>query len=104
MNPKDKVISEFFQKMKENDKRLIIPVSPVLKNANEYNWLPWFVAASLLLFLVSYVMYSIDNSSEEYTISIKLESNSDSTTESLVNNTASIDTWESPTESLIEDF
>ncbi len=109
MNSKDKIIEYFFQKMKEQDMGLKIPFIPMPMNTKKNNWkknneLPLSIAASILLFLVAYFIYFSNSYVSEYTIEIILEDNSSSITESLVTNSASIDMWESPTQSLIEDF
>lgn len=104
MKSEVRIIEEFFQEMKEQDMELEIPLSPRPQHPKKYNWLPLSVAASVLLFLVSYFIYSVESFEEKYAITIRFENNEGSKTESLVNNKASIDMWESPTQSLIEDF
>ncbi len=103
MKPEDKLIQDFFQKIKGKDKHVVIPLPPDMNDAKKYKWLPIAIAASLLLLLVSY-FYPTTEPIMDYTINIKFESNKSNITESLINQTISIDSWESSTQSLLEDF
>jgi len=104
MNSEDRIIEDFFQEMKEKDKRIAIPLVPTHSHNKKQNWFPYSIAASLLLLVVTYVIIERPKPDEGYTINITLEPSRLNATQSLVDTDISIEEWESPTQSLIEDF
>jgi len=104
MSSEDRIIKNFFQDMKEQDERIAIPPAPTHSHNKKQNWFPYSIAASLLLLAVSYVIFQQPEPVADYTINITLETDTINSTESLVDADISIDEWESPTQSLIEDF
>jgi len=104
MKSEDRTIENFFQEMKEQDKRIVIPTVPTYSHNNKQSWFSYSIAASLLLLGVTYVIFEQPISIADYTINITLEPSTSYATESLVDTDISIEEWESPTQSLIEDF
>ncbi len=104
MNSEDRIIEDFFQNMKEQDKRVAIPQVPTQAHIKKQNWFPYSVAASFLLIAVSYVILQQPYKVTDYTLHISLKNNIITTTEALMDTDISIEEWESPTQSLIEDF
>ncbi len=104
MTSEEKTIENFFQEMKEQDKRIAIPPIPTHSQKKEQNWFPHSIAASLLLLGVAYVIIEQPKPVAGYTINITLEPSTSYATESLVDTDISIEEWVSPTQSLIDDF
>jgi len=105
MNDDDKMIEGFFRQMQEKDAQLTIPSPPeTIAIRGKNRWRPLAVAASVLLLLFAYLLYRGDEQAEDYVVEIMLTHPPDISTESLADEEATFDTWESPTQSLIEDF
>ncbi len=104
MNSEDRIIEDFFQSMKDQDKKISTPPVPTHSHNKKQNWFPYSVAASLLFLGVAYVIFEPQKPVADYTINITLEPRRVNATQSLVDAGISIEEWESPTQSLIEDF
>ncbi|GEM_PF-5999374 len=106
MAAEDKIIVDFFREMKSKDKELPIMPTPALPK--QKTWWPYAVAASFTLAIITYVISSQPETPTQPipggTVEITLTGVPASPTESLVTHAASIETWESPTQSLINDF
>jgi len=104
MNVEDKIIEKFFQEMKGQDEKVVIPLAPTRVHKKKQSWIPYSIAASILLLAVSYFIFQQTKKEEGYTLNIILETVTINATESLVDHDIPFDKWESPTQSLIEDF
>ncbi len=102
---KDKTIQEFFDGMKRSDEKLIIPEYPMKRRRKTLWLLPLGTAAALIILAVS-LFFPRQGTEEkpEYEVILTLSTDQDWTTASLAPPESTLDTWESPTGSLISDF
>lgn len=98
------LIKDFFQEMKSNDEQKSIPDFEELITVprQKANWVPW-IAASLALILVGWLLFPAENKTETVVIEMALTTTNHSS-ESLTAQEVSMFEWESPTQSLIDDF
>jgi len=105
MKSENKELEDFFRQMKERDSQLDIPSpSEHVTLHKTRRWIPLAVAASVALLLTVYFIYPDDQKEEAYSIEIVLTEQPTTATQSLGEQVYSFDTWESPTQSLIDDF
>ena len=106
MEEDDKIIREFFDKIKEVDQKRVIPGYPV-KKRNRARWLlSAGVAAGIIVLLGCYFLVQQNSrQGDRRTIFLEMSVNHDpeGSIESFTA-PASMDSWESPTNSLIADF
>ena len=99
----DKLIAEFFREMKAEDNNLTIPVAPTRTQPRRV-WLPYAAAATVVVVILAYLFTTHPASKRVPQIEITLSGSPASTTESLMPVSRGMDAWESPTQSLINDF
>lgn len=104
MKQDDQIIKEFFHKMKEEDEKLSIPIVPVTNPIRIRRWISLGIAASFLALLTISFVFWKKQKDEDYTFVITLSEQSETTSKSLVVQESTMTLWESPTQSLIDDF
>ena len=109
MNKLDDDIDYFFKEMRKQDDQVLIPEFEDLIEKKQHSKrryiIPLGVAASILMLLIFY--FSIERisdmpKSEELVIIVSEKE--ELSTESLLVSESTIDSWESPSSSLIDDF
>lgn len=104
MAPDDQIIKKFFHKMKEQDEHISIPLAPDYNRFRKKRWIPLSIAASLLVLFTIGFIYQESQKAEDYTVEITLTVQTANTTQSLTSHESLFESWESPTQSLIDDF
>ena len=104
MKQDDQIIKEFFHRMKEEDEKLSIPKIPISPPIRFRRWISLGIAASFLALLTISFVYWKKQKVEDYTFVIILSEQSETTSKSLVVQEPLMELWESPTQSLIDDF
>ena len=108
MSTPDKDLHEFFSEMRKADEQLDVPdfeVPPKKRQPITRYFLPLGIAASLLIIISTYLLLRPEQAQvEPYEIVITIGNEEGSSTQPLIEPTSSIDSWTSPTGSLIADF
>ncbi len=103
MDTDNKVIKEFFDKMKRSDSGVEVPdFRSVIKQKKDLRLLI-AVAASLVLMAVS-SWYLLTGDEEQPAVEIIITEKKEIGSMSLISSDGTIEEWESPTQSLINDF
>ena len=106
MENDDKIIREFFDRIKEADEKRVIPRYPMKKNQRVRTWSLVGIAAAVLVTVGSYFLIrqsSLREDTRAVFLEISVTPEGGESTRSLTL-PASMDSWESPTNSLIADF
>ncbi len=104
MKLENKIVEAFFLEMKEKDSQLTIPLAPKMANLRKKRILYFAVAASFLMLLSFFVLINKRKEASYFTVEIVFVETEKSSSQSLINQISSFDTWQSPTQSLSEDF
>ncbi|MEM9857772.1 MAG: hypothetical protein AAF843_10460 [Bacteroidota bacterium] len=103
MDTDNKVIKEFFDKMKRSDSSIEIPDFQSVKKQKKDMRPLIAVAASLVLTAVS-SWYLLTGDEEQPAVEIILTEKKEIGSMSLISTDGTIEEWKSPTQSLINDF
>ena len=98
-------LKAFFEELKKQDQKLIIPEFPVLESKKRIHWwIPVGIAASLALgaFFISSEKKQVQPSPE--VLIITLEEGPNQELQFHIQETTEMDIWESPTASLLTEF
>lgn len=102
---KDTELKAFFQGMKEKDQNLTIPEFPELIKSRSINWwIPLGIAASLLLGFLLLPKESTVADLPAEVIVITLQQNENQEQQILIEEKTYLETWESPTSSLLAEY
>ncbi|MEP1087249.1 hypothetical protein [Algoriphagus sp.] len=97
-------LERFFSQMKKKDEQLKIPDFPEVKAQKFGLWIPTGIAASIgLAFLVFQDPTPIESTAPEVVI-ITLQEDENQNQHFTIEETTFLDTWESPTASLLTDY
>jgi hypothetical protein len=98
-------VKAFFDLMKEKDQNLTIPEFPEVVKTRSINWwIPMGIAASLLL---GFLLFPKENTEPEAPVDviiITLQSNENHEQQILIEEKTYLETWESPTSSLLAEY
>lgn len=101
----DKELQNFFQGMKEKDLEIPTPDFPELAKSKTINWwIPMGIAASLLL---GFLLFPKENTEPEAPVDviiITLQSNENHEQQILIEEKTYLETWKSPTSSLLAEY
>lgn len=102
---KDRELKAFFQGMKEKDREILIPEFPELVKTRSLNWwIPLGIAASLTIgfFLLPKENIIADPPAEVIIITLQQGENQEQ--QILIEEKTYLETWESPTSSLLAEY
>ena len=103
-NNSDKELERFFMEIKEKDKNIPVPPFPKLKKQKLWYLIPIGIAASFaLVFLFSQNENQVSDPPTEVII-ISLEEDADNNQQILIEEKTYLETWESPTASLLYEY
>lgn len=95
----------FFEELKKKDEQLLIPAFPEMKKKGKRNWwIPVGIAAS---FALGFFLWPSEEAAPEppaEVIIITLREDENKEQQILIEEKTYLDTWESPTESLLADY
>lgn len=101
----DKELQNFFQAMKEKDLKIQTPDFPELAKAKTINWwIPMGIAASLLL---GFFLFPKENTVSEAPVDviiITLQQDENQEQQIVIEEKTYLETWESPTSSLLAEY
>lgn len=101
----DEQLKRFFDQMKKQDEQLDIPAFPEVKTRKFNLWIPAGIAASMLfaLLFIPKPTASIDKPTPEVVI-ITLQEDENQNQYFTIEESTFLDTWESPTASLLSEY
>lgn len=105
MQENDKIIEAFFNRVKKADEKLRIPPYPIRRSNKSRLWFPVSIAATVIMLIGSYFFIkkgTQKSDTPEILLIISVDRNDP--TDFLADPPASMDAWESPTNSLVADF
>jgi hypothetical protein len=101
----DKELQNFFQAMKEKDLEIPTPDFPELAKAKNFNWwIPMGIAASLLLGIFFLPKENTIPEAPVDVIIITLQQDKNQEPQILIEEKTYLETWESPTSSLLAEY
>ena len=101
----DKELRDFFQAMKEKDLEIPTPDFPVVAKVRAINWwIPMGIAASLLLGFLLYPKEETIAEPPAEVIIITLQQDENQEPQILIEEKTYLETWESPTSSLLAEY
>lgn len=104
-NEKDKEIQDFFNQIKEKDREIPVPAFPEHPKSNSINWwIPFGIAASLALGFFLWPQNKRDLNPPAEVIIITLENDKNNNQQILIEEKTYLETWESPTASLLTEY
>jgi hypothetical protein len=104
-NETDKEIQGFFDQLRENDQRIQIPAFPEPTKQNQINWwIPLGIAASLSVGIFLWSQDIQNQSPPAEVIIITLEKDENNNQQILIEEKTYLETWESPTSSLLTEY
>lgn len=104
-NETDKEIHGFFDQLKEKDQRIQIPAFPEPAKQRRINWwIPIGIAASLTLGFFLLPQNKKDLNPPAEVIIITLEKDENNNQQILIEEKTYLETWESPTSSLLTEY
>jgi hypothetical protein len=102
---KDTELKAFFDQMKEKDQSLAIPVFPELVKTRSINWwIPLGIAASLMIGFLLLPQEEIISEPPAEVIIITLQQDENQEPQILIEEKTYLETWESPTSSLLAEY
>lgn len=102
---KDTELKAFFQGMKEKDLEIPTPDFPEVAKARTINWwIPMGIAASLMIGFLLLPQEEIISEPPAEVIIITLQQNENQEPEILIEEKTFLETWESPTSSLLAEY
>lgn len=100
-----KDIQAFFDQMKEKDRNLTIPEFPELVKSRSINWwIPLGIAASLMIGFLLLPQEEIISEPPAEVIIITLHQDENHEPQILIEEKTYLETWESPTSSLLAEY
>ena len=104
-NESDREIQSFFDQLKEKDLKIDIPVFPESTKPSGINWwIPFGIAASLALGYFLWPQQKQDFNPPAEVIIITLEKDENDNQQILIEEKTYLETWESPTSSLLTEY
>ncbi|MCL6260094.1 hypothetical protein M3O96_13415 [Aquiflexum sp. TKW24L] len=104
-NETDKEIQSFFDQLKENDRKMDIPVFPEPTKSSSINWwIPMGIAASLAVGFFLWPQQKQELNPPAEVIVITLEKDENDNQQILIEEKTYLETWESPTASLLTEY
>jgi hypothetical protein len=104
-NETDKEIQDFFDQLKEIDQRVQIPAFPEPAKQNQIKWwIPIGIAASLAVAAWLFPGNEPNQSLDKDVIIITLEEGKNHELQFKIESTTELESWESPTSSLLTEF
>lgn len=104
-NESDKEIQSFFDQLKDNDRGIQIPAFPEPARQRRINWwIPFGIAASLTLGYFLWPQQKQDFNPPAEVIIITLEKDENDNQQILIEEKTYLETWESPTSSLLTEY
>ena len=104
-NQTDKKLQGFFDQLKENDRGIQIPAFPEPARQRRINWwIPIGIAASLILGFFLWPEDSQDLVPPAEVIIITLDKDENNNQQILIEEKTYLETWESPTSSLLTEY
>ncbi|MCH6233800.1 hypothetical protein [Cognataquiflexum rubidum] len=104
-NETDKELQSFFDQLKENDREIQIPAFPEPAKQSSINWwIPIGIAASLTLGFFLLPQNKKDLNPPAEVIIITLEKDENNNQQILIEEKTYLETWESPTSSLLTEY
>ncbi|MCS4435470.1 hypothetical protein [Aquiflexum gelatinilyticum] len=104
-NETDKEIQGFFDQLKEKDQKIQIPAFPEPANQRSINWwIPLGIAASLAVAAWLFPGNEPNQSLHKDVIIITLEEGKNHELQFKIERTSELESWESPTSSLLTEF
>jgi flagellar biosynthesis/type III secretory pathway M-ring protein FliF/YscJ len=101
----DKEIESFFAQMREKDREIQIPDFPKAKRQRSiYWWIPLGIAASLVTAAWFFARDKAVQPLEQDVIIITLEEKQNNELQFKIERTSELESWESPTSSLLNEF
>lgn len=103
-NSEDQDFQDFFSEMKAKDSTIVVPQFPRIRKSKSWGLIPIGIAASLALLAW---FYRGDGSTEPLNhdlIIITLEEGQNKELQFKIESTTELESWESPTSSLLTDF
>ncbi len=105
LQEEDQEIHAFFQALKEKDKNVPVPKFPEIKKTKTINWwIPIGIAATLLL---GFFLLPKENASTEPPVDViifTLQQDENQEPQILIEEKTYLETWESPTSSLLAEY
>jgi len=104
-NQTDKELQSFFDQLKENDRGIQVPAFPEQAKQRSINWwIPIGIAASLALGFFLWPQNSNNSGPPAEVIIITLEKDENNNQQILIEEKTYLETWESPTTSLLTEY
>ncbi|MCH6199793.1 hypothetical protein MMU07_09385 [Aquiflexum sp. LQ15W] len=104
-NETDKELQSFFDQLKENDRGIQIPAFPEVIKPRSINWwIPMGIAASLALGFFLWPQQKQELNLPAEVIIITLEKDENNNQQILIEEKTYLETWESPTASLLTEY
>ena len=100
----DKELEQFFLEMKEKDQQMPIPPFIQSKKRSIWKFIPYGIAASVLFALWFFTGKQEDFKLEQDVIIITLEEGQNNELQFRIETTTELESWESPTSSLLTEF
>lgn len=97
-------LQEFFAEMKQQDSRTQIPPLPKFRRSKNWLWIPFGIAASVLMGIFYFSPNQSDYKLEEDIIIISLKQDMNNELQFSIESTTSMDSWEAPSSSLLTEF
>ena len=103
-NSEDQTVEHFFNEMKTKDSAIAVPQFPKLRKTKSWSWVPVGIAASLALLFWFYKGNEPNKSLDKDVIIITLEEGQNNELQFKIESTTELESWESPTSSLLTEF
>jgi hypothetical protein len=103
-NSEDQNLQHFFSEMKAKDSTMVVPQFPKIRKSKSWSLIPIGIAASLALLAWFYRGDEPIQTLDYDVIIITLEEGKDNELQFKIESTTELESWESPTSSLLTEF
>lgn len=103
-NSEDQNLQHFFSEMKAKDSAMVVPQFPKIRKSKSWSLIPIGIAASLALLAWFYRVDEPIQTLDHDVIIITLEAGQNNELQFKIESTTELESWESPTSSLLTEF
>lgn len=103
-NSEDQNLQNFFSEMKAKDSAMVVPQFPKIRKSKSWSLIPIGIAASLALLAWFYRGDEPIQTLDHDVIIITLEAGQNNELQFKIESTTELESWESPTSSLLTEF
>ncbi|WP_158856358.1 hypothetical protein [Lunatibacter salilacus] len=103
-NSTDQDLVNFFSEMRAEDSAIVVPPFPKIKKSKSWSLIPLGVAATLALLAWFFIEDKAIQTLDHDVIIITLEAGQNNELKFKIESTTEMESWESPTSSLLTDF